>query len=66
MVGKGGLQEMLELLGGVRFNCEDAGQLYAKGHPYGVRVHVMLWSVEGRKENNMQRASFELLGGALF
>ena len=34
--------------------------------PYGVRVHVMLWSVEGRKENKMQRASFELLGGALF
>ena len=36
------------------------------GTPYGVRVHVMLWSVEGRKENKMQRASFELLGGALF
>ena len=31
-----------------------------------VRVHVMLWSVEGRKENKMQRASFELLGGAPF
>ena len=37
-----------------------------KGTPYGVRVHVMLWSVEGRKEKKMQRASFELLGGALF
>ena len=47
-------------------NGEDAGQLYAKGTPYGVRVHVMLWSVEGRKENKMQRASFELLGGAPF
>ena len=33
--------------------------------PYGVRVHVMLRSVEGRKGNNMQRASFELLAGAL-
>ena len=38
-----------------------------KDTPYGVRVHVMLWSVEeGRKENKMQRASFELLGGAVF
>ena len=26
----------------------------------------MLWSVEGRKENKMQRASFELPGGAPF
>ena len=37
-----------------------------KGTLYGVRVHVMLWSVEGRKENKMQRASFELLAGAFF
>ena len=37
-----------------------------KGTPYGARVHVTLWSVEGRKENKIQPASFELLGGALF
>ena len=37
-----------------------------KGTPYGVRVHVLMRSVGGRKENRMQRASFELLGGALF
>ena len=66
MVGKEGLQEMLELLGVPFFNGEDAGQLYAKGHPIWARVPVVLWSVEGRKENTMQRASFELLGGALF
>ena len=49
------------------FFSEDACQLSAKGHPIlGARVHVMLWSVEGRKENKMQRASVELLGGALF
>ena len=35
------------------------------GAAYGARVHVTLQSVEGRKENKMQRASFELLGGAL-
>ena len=35
MVGKEGLQEMLELLGGafINFIGEDACQLYAKGHP---------------------------------
>ena len=27
-----------------------------KGTPYGVGAHVMLWSVEVRKENKMQRA----------
>ena len=36
-----------------------------KGAPYTLRVHVML-SVRGRKENKMQRASIELLEGALF
>ena len=37
-----------------------------KGSPYGERVHVLMRSVEGSKENRMQRASFELLGGAFF
>ena len=37
-----------------------------KGTPYGVRVHATLWSVEGRKETKKERASFGLLGGALF
>ena len=67
MVGKEGLQEMLELLWGALFLMAKMPVNYTqKGTPYGVRVHVMLWSVEGRKENKMQRASFELLGGALF
>ena len=33
-----------------------------KGTPYGVRIDVMMRSVEGRRENRMQRANFELLG----
>ena len=33
VVGKEGLQEMLELPGAPSFDGEDAGQLYAKGRP---------------------------------
>ena len=41
----------------VPVNCQP----YAKGRPiYKVRVHVL------KEENRMQRASFELLEGALF
>ena len=44
-------------------NGKDAGHTQ-KGTPYGVRVHVLMGSVGGKKENRMERASFEL--GALF
>ena len=33
---------------------------------HGVPVHVLMRSVGGRKENRMQRESFELLGGCPF
>ena len=57
---------MLELLGGALV-MKTPVNYTQKGTPYGARVHVMLWSVEGRKENKMQRrASFELFGAALF
>ena len=37
-----------------------------KGTPYGVRVHAMLWSVEGRKENIIEnREGTECSGQAL-
>ena len=39
-VGKEGLQEILELLGGVLFNGEDAVNHTQKGAQYGVGVHV--------------------------
>ena len=65
MVGKEGLQ--VRVAWGCRFLMVKTPVNYTqKGTPYRVRVHVMLWSVEGRKENKMQRASFALLGGALF
>ena len=37
-----------------------------KGTPYGAQVQVRMRSVEGRRENRMQRASFELLGAPFF
>ena len=61
MVGKEGLHEMLELLGGAFFVTVKTPVNYTqKGTLYRARAHVMLWSVEGRKENKMQQASFDL------
>ena len=58
---KRGLARNVRVAWGCLFcNGEDACQLYAKGHPIQARAHVMLWSVEGRKENKMQQASFDL------
>ena len=46
-------------------NGEDACQLYAKGQPISGASSCNAVAREGRIENKMQRASFELLGGAL-
>ena len=63
-VGKEGLQEILELPGGALFNCEDACAPHAKGHPiWGASSRN---DAEGRRENRMQWANFELPGGAPF
>ena len=56
---------MLEMLGVPFLMAKTPVNYTQKGTPYGARVHVVLWSVEGRKESKMQRARFELLAGAL-
>ena len=65
VVGKEGLQEILELLAVGGAVVKTPVNHTQKGARYGVGVHAMMRSV-GRRENRMQRASFELLGGALF